>query len=75
MRCSRCGYIGFRAGAKCDNCNAKLKVAKTSSIFSKKDASLDDSFSINPHTEVGAAGAKILAAEQGIINGVKSNST
>lgn len=73
MRCSRCGYIGFRAGAKCDNCNAKLKVAKTSSIFSKKDTSSGDNFSISPYTETGAAAAKIVAEEFSHNNGDKSN--
>jgi hypothetical protein len=75
MRCSRCGYIGFKAGSKCDNCHAKLKVAKTTSIFGKKDDPSEVSFSINPHSEAGVAAAKILAAEYDETNGSNSHST
>lgn len=47
MRCLRCGYIGIRAGNKCESCHNKVSPSKNASFFGKNKNG-DSSFTIYP---------------------------
>ena len=50
MRCLRCGYIGIRAGSKCESCHNKVSPSKNASFFGKNQNG-DISFTIYPGPE------------------------